>query len=120
VEQYTYRYLREEPCGGLASCVVYEQFPVNKRSGYRRQIVWRDKAELRIWKVEYYDRKNKLLKTLTAKGFKKYLDRFWRADELTMVNHLTGKSTVLEKKEFRFRTGLRRNDFTRTGLKRAR
>ena len=28
-----------------------------KKSGYSRQVVWRDKDELRVWKVEYYDRK---------------------------------------------------------------
>ena len=119
VEKFTYRYLREEPCGQL-TCTVVERFPLNKRSGYRRQIVWQDKDELRAWKVWYYDRKNAHLKTLTLGKYKQYLDRYWQAGEMTMVNHLTGKSTVLTWKDFKFRTQLKERDFTRTGLKRVR
>ena len=119
VERYTYKYLRDEPCGD-AACTVVERFPTSKRSGYRRQVVWQDKDELRVHKVEYYDRKNAHLKTLTLAKYQKYLDRYWQAAELTMVNHLTGKSTVLSATEFDYQTKLNERDFTRTGLKRAR
>ena len=37
-----------------------------------------------------------------------------------MVNHLTGKSTVLTWTDYRFRTGLEESDFTQTALRRAR
>ena len=51
VEKSTYRYLRDEPCGDL-TCTVSERVPVDKKaSGYLRQLVWRDKDELRVWKV---------------------------------------------------------------------
>ena len=120
VEKFTYRYLRDEPCGDL-TCTVTERFPVDKKaSGYSRQVVWRDKDELRIWKVEYYDRKDAHLKTLTIAKYKQYLDRYWRAGEMTMVNHLTGKSTVLSWADYQFRTNLKDRDFSKTGLKRAR
>ena len=56
VEKFTYRYLRDEPCGDL-TCTVSERVAVDKKSGYNRQVVWRDKDDLRVWKVEYYDRK---------------------------------------------------------------
>ncbi len=119
VEKFTYRYLRDEPCAKL-TCTVVERFPTNRRSGYRRQIVWQDKSELRAWKVQYYDRKNSHLKTLTVKNYKQYLGKYWQAHEMTMVNHLTGKSTVLSWKDFKFRTSLKASEFTRTGLKRVR
>ena len=51
VEKFTYRYLRDEACGDL-TCTVSERVPVDKKSGYSRQVVWRDKDELRVWKVE--------------------------------------------------------------------
>ena len=35
-------------------------------------MVWIDKEEYRTWKVEFYDRKNMHLKTLTMDNFKKY------------------------------------------------
>ena len=119
VEKFTYRYLRDEACGDL-TCTVSERFPVDKKSGYSRQVVWRDKDELRVWKVEYYDRKNSHLKTLTLENYAQYLDRYWRAGEMTMVNHLTGKSTVLTWTDFEFQIDLNDRDFTQTGLRRVR
>ncbi|MES9886782.1 MAG: outer membrane lipoprotein-sorting protein, partial [Candidatus Sedimenticola sp. 6PFRAG1] len=89
-------------------------------SGYTRRITWTDKQEYRIQKVEFYDRKNSLLKTLTFEGYQKYLDKYWRADQLNMVNHQTGKSTDLQWKNYRFRTGLTDKDFNKNSLKRAR
>ena len=119
VEKYTYRYLRDEPCEAL-DCYVLERFPNNKDSGYRRQVVWYDQGELRPWKVEYYDRKDAHLKTLTMSEYAQYLDRYWRAGRLEMVNHATGKSTTMTWEDYKFRTGLNDRDFTKTGLKRAR
>ncbi len=119
VEKFTYRYLRDEPCGE-ATCSVTERVPVDRRSNYRRQLVWRDREELRTRKVEYYDRKDDHLKTLTLSNYEQHVDRYWRAGEMTMVNHLTGKSTVLTWSDYRFRAGLDDSDFTQTGLRRAR
>ena len=119
VEKFTYRYLRDEAYGDL-TCTVTERFPVDKKSGYSRQVVWRDKEERRVWKVEYYDRKNSHLKTLTLENYAQYLERYWRAGEMTMVNHLTGKSTVLTWTDFEFQTDLNDRDFTQTGLRRVR
>ena len=119
VEKFTYRYLRDEAYGDL-TCTVTERFPVDKKSGYSRQVVWRDKDELRVWKVEYYDRKDAHLKTLTLGNYAQYLERYWRAGEMTMVNHLTGKSTVLTWTDFEFQADLDDRDFTQTGLKRVR
>ena len=119
VEKFTYRYLRDEPCGDL-SCTVTERVPTDDRSGYSRQVVWRDKDERRVWKVEYYDRRDELLKTLTVSDYERYLERYWRAGEMSMVNHLTGKSTVLTWTDYAFRSGLDEGDFSQTALRRAR
>ena len=116
IEKYKYKYLRDEKCGAL-NCFVIEQYPVHKKSGYTRQIVWIDKNEYRAQKIDYYDRKNELLKTFTASGYKQYLKKFWRAHKMNMVNHQTGKSTELEWKDYKFKTGLSPDDFTQTRLK---
>ena len=81
---------------------------------------WKRRDELRVRKVDYYDRKDAHLKTLTVGGYERYLDRYWRAAEMTMVNHVTGKSTVLTWTDYQFHTDLDERDFTRTGLKRVR
>ena len=119
VEKFAYRFLRDAPCSDL-TCAVTERVPTDRNSGYRRQVVWQDREEFRTWKVEYYDRKDAHLKTLTLGSYEQYLDRFWQAREMTMVNHLTGKSSVLIWSDFEFRTDIGERDFTRSALKRAR
>lgn len=119
VKKYSYKWLRDEPCGDL-TCFVIERYPEYENSGYTRQIVWIDQDEYRVHKVEYYDRKNELLKTLNLTDYKKYLDKYWRALTLTMVNQQTGKSTMLKWSGYEFKVGLTEDDFTKTRLKRMR
>lgn len=119
VEKYTYKYLRDEVYEGQP-CFVMERYPINKYSGYKRQVVWMDKAEYRPLKIDFYDRKDSLLKTLTFKGYKQYLKKHWRPDEMFMINHQTGKSTLLKWNNYKFRTGLTEADFTQDSLKRSR
>ncbi len=117
VEKYTYKYLRDEACDAL-QCFVVERDPVDENSGYTRQVVWLDQEAYRVHKVEYYDRKNSLLKTLVAEDFKQYLEQYWRPHRLYMENHQTGKSTELLWSEFKFKVGLGESNFTQNVLKR--
>ena len=119
VEKYTYEYVGAETVDGVPMHVV-ERVPVDEGSGYSRQVVWYDQAEFRMMKVDFYDRKNELLKTLTYHGYQQYIDQFWRADRMEMVNHQTGKSTTLTFANYEFRTGLTDRDFDQSALRRAR
>ncbi len=119
VEKYTYRFIEDGEFDGKPVFVM-ERYPVSKYSGYTRQVVQVDKERYIPLKIEFYDRKNALLKTLIFKGYKQYLEQFWRADEMFMENHQTGKSTLLTWKDYKFRTGLKDSDFTRNSLKRIR
>ena len=117
VEKYTYKYLRNEPCGDW-ECYVMERYPAYKHSGYTRQVVWLDTEAYRAVRVEYYDRKKALLKTLESSEFEQYLDKHWRPGKMNMVNHQTGKSTLLEWQNYQFKTGLSDRDFRSQTLKR--
>jgi outer membrane lipoprotein-sorting protein len=119
IEKYTYRYLQDDDLGGRASFLI-ERDPVDPDSGYSYQRVWIDQQRYIPLKMEFYDRKRSLLKTLEFRDYRQYLDRYWRADEMFMQNHQTGKSTLLSWQEYRFRTGLDEADFNRNSLKRAR
>ena len=118
VEKYSYQYLRDELFNGEDTFVV-ESVPVDKYSGYTKQVNWIDKAHYRPLKIEFYDRKGSLLKTLTFSDYKLYLDKYWRADKMSMVNNQTGKSTDFITKELIFKTGLKDKDFNKATLKRA-
>jgi outer membrane lipoprotein-sorting protein len=119
VEKYKYKYLSDEKLNGLDTFVI-ERYPRYKHSGYTKQVVWIDKEHYRPMKVEYYDRKKSNLKTLEFKDYKQYLDKYWRADKMDMVNHQNGKSTTLQWSNYKFRNGYTDRDFDRNSLKRAR
>ncbi|WP_348672447.1 outer membrane lipoprotein-sorting protein [uncultured Abyssibacter sp.] len=119
VEKYTYNFLREEELDGEKVFVI-ERFPTDENSGYTKQVAWLDQAEYRVRKIEFYDRKNSHLKTLTMHEFDEYLDEYWRPGRMEMVNHQTGKSTTLTFANYAFQEGLDDRDFDQSALKRAR
>lgn len=119
VEKYSYKYLKDEACGEW-ECYVVERFPEYEYSGYTRQITWIDKAEYRPVKVEFYDRKNVLLKTLTYSGYQEHIGYYWRANEMFMQNHQTGKSTLLKWSDYKFKTSVAERDFNPNALPRLR
>ena len=118
IEKYAYRYVKDDEIDGQSTFVI-ERDPVDENSGYKRQLVWIDKAEYRPLKIEFYDRKDSLLKTLVFSDYQQYLDQYWRAERMYMENHQTGKSTLLTWKTYEFRVGLADSDFTKNSLKRA-
>jgi outer membrane lipoprotein-sorting protein len=119
VEKYQWKLLGEEQLEGMATYKL-ERIPVDKDSGYTKQIVWMDKVEYRVLKVDYYDRKKSLLKTLTNKDYRLYQDKFWRAHDMLMINHQTGKKTQLLWDNIQYQNGYSEADFNKNSLKRIR
>jgi len=115
VEKYAYKLVEEK--GNL---LVVEQDPVDPKSGYTRRLVTYNKdSGYRIEKVEFYDRKNALLKTLIYTNYNVYKGKFWRAGTFNMVNHQTNKETKLEFSDYNFEINLTEDDFSQVALKRA-
>lgn len=115
VEKYTYKFLEEK-----GSLLIVEQDPVDPKSGYSKRIVSYNKDKgYRIEKVEFFDRKNSLLKTLSYTDYKLYKNKFWRAAVFNMVNHQTHKETMLQFSDYNFEQNLSEEDFTEMALKRA-
>jgi len=119
VEKYTYKFIRDDKLDNI-DVFIFERYPVDKKSGYTRQIVWMDKTEYIARKVEFFDRKNSPLKTLVFKDYNQYKDKFWRAGEMFMENHQTGKSTSLMQSNYNFGVELNSRDFDKNSLKRVR
>ncbi len=115
VEKYTYKFIEED-----GSNLIVEQDPVDPKSGYTRRLVTYNKDKgYRVEKIEFYDRKNALLKTLTYSDYKLYKDKFWRASTFNMVNHQSNKETLLEFSNYNFDIALTEDDFSQVALKRA-
>lgn len=119
LQKFSYRHLGDEPCGELV-CDVVERIPRYEHSGYSRQKAWIDQDVYQVRKVDFYDRKDALLKTLTLTDYRRYEGGWWRAHRLSMVNHVTGKSTDLLYGDYAFGLGLGEDDFSRGALQRLR
>ncbi|MEM8764137.1 MAG: outer membrane lipoprotein-sorting protein [Bacteroidota bacterium] len=115
VEKYSYKFLGQE-----GTMLKVEQDPVDPKSGYTRRVATYNKEKgYRLEKIDFYDRKNALLKTLTYSGYKLYKSKFWRAGSLKMVNHQSNKETTLEFSDYNFDQELSDEDFSQVALKRA-
>ena len=124
LEKYTERiFLRDEKCPNQSKliCHVISRKPTEKSSGYSSQTLWLDNTIAhRVWKIDYYDRKGSLLKTLIFDKYKIYLDKYWRPEVYEMTNHQTGKYTKLVVKDIKFKEGLSDKDFNQKSLSRIR
>jgi hypothetical protein len=119
VDKYTYKYIAAQPVLEQPGHVI-ERIPVDDNSGYARQKVWIDGKYWRTEKIEFYDRKNELLKTLVYSDYQLYENKKWRADIMHMTNHQNGKSTTLAWKNIQFGVNVSSRDFDKSALKRIR
>ena len=119
VEDFTYTYVGEDTLNDMA-CYVIERYPTDSASGYKRQVAWLDQEHYRVQKVDYYDRRDELLKTLTAEGYQQYEGQYWRPKKMEMHNHQNGRSTTLEWKNISFDNGFTARMFDRNAIRSAR
>lgn len=119
VEKYSYKYIKDDKFDGRDTFVV-ERIPAYKHSGYSKMVAWIDKEMYHPLKIDFYDRKGELLKTMTAHDYKQYLGKFYRPSIMEMDNHITKKSTTLKWHDYKFNNGFSDRDFDRNSLKRAR
>jgi len=118
LNKFTYNYVGEEELDGMTVDVI-ERFPRYEKSGYTKQKTWVDQDVFQPRKLEFYDRKGELLKTLTLSDYREY-DGVWRAHVLSMVNAQNGKQTDLVYETFSFKNGLDSGDFQQGILTRLR
>jgi outer membrane lipoprotein-sorting protein len=118
-EKYKGISAREEMMDGKSVYLV-EMEPDYKDSGYTRMLTWLDKNHKQPLKVEFYDRKNTLLKTLILSDYRQYPNKAWRAHVLKMKNIQTNKDTELLFSNFNFTVSLNDDDFNKNVLNRIR
>lgn len=119
LEKYRFNYLGDEEFDDQEVFVV-EQMPLDRFSGYSKQIAYIDQEHYRLLKMDFYDKKGALLKTLILEDYELYLENYWRPHTSEMFNEQTGKSTALFINEIEFKTGLKSSDLDKDNLKRAR
>jgi len=117
VKKYTYADKLEEVTVDGVAMYKGESKPVSKYSGYTKLITWMNAENFLIFKVEYYDRKKKLLKTAYFEEYKNYGD-VNRIGKITMKNIQNDKTTILVWSDEKIKTGLKAKDFHKRYLKR--
>lgn len=118
-EKYSYRFIKEEPCGEQV-CFVSEWKPQYEHSGYSRIEVWHDAEHYRTQSIKFYDTRDRHMKTLVLTDYELHGDRFWRANQWKMQNHKNNRVTLLNYNSIELGVGLTDRDFDRSALKRAR
>ncbi|WP_306250194.1 outer membrane lipoprotein-sorting protein [Parvularcula sp. IMCC14364] len=119
LNKFTYKFISEGELDGMAVDII-ERYPRYENSGYTRQVSYTDQEIFQVRKVEFYDRRDALLKTLTLEDYREYDNGVYRAHKFTMVNHQTNKETDLVYEEYEFGLGLDENDFVKGVLRRIR
>lgn len=119
VDKFDYEFIQSETYNDLDMFVV-KYIPKYEHSGYTAMHVWIDKEHYRMQKINYYDRKNELLKTLEFNDYKLLNEKFWRSMEYVVANHQTGKKTTLSWRDYALGVELKTSDFSQSALKRAR
>lgn len=118
LNKYAYKYIGEDQIDGFVVDVV-ERYPLYEKSGYTRHVSYVDREIYQLRRVEFYDRKDALLKTLNLTDYRDY-NGVWRAQKLSMTNHQTKKETDLLYGEFDFSSDLSDSDFVKGVLNRIR
>jgi len=118
VEKFNHKYISLVKVSGTV-CHKIERYPVSKKSGYTKIIIYLNKENLRPEMLSFFDRKGAKLKTLTYSGYQQYLGKYWRASAMKMVNHLNGKETLLSFENYKFNDPtITKDSFTQNSLKR--
>ena len=115
-EKYTYRFLEHAQLDGN-NCFKVENTPAYSDSGYSKLHEWVDSKIFRPRKIDYFDRKGDLLKTLHFQDYQQYQNTFWRPSKMVMVNHQNGRSTEIDWHNYQYETGLTASDIAKAKLR---
>jgi outer membrane lipoprotein-sorting protein len=112
----TFTFRGEETIDGEV-CRVVEARPKDKSDPYGRRVIWVRRDSNIIAAVDYYDRQDKLLKTLRVSNIQR-IDGIWTARKMEMTNVQNKHSTVIEMSEIKFNIPLEDTLFAVTTLER--
>ena len=90
--------------------------PIDKHSGYSKQIVWVSTKDYLARFGEYYDRHNKLLKTISFPKYKK-IDGIWRVFKIDIKNVQNHKSSKLIVKKENIKQHIKDRDISKRVLR---
>jgi outer membrane lipoprotein-sorting protein len=109
--------LRGEEAVDGEPCWVVEAKPRDSRDPYGRRVIRVRKDSYVLAAVDYYDRQDRLLKTLRVSGIRQ-IDGIWTAQRMEMTNMQDRHSTAIDMSDIRFNAPLEDSLFTVANLER--
>ncbi|MDQ7044802.1 MAG: outer membrane lipoprotein-sorting protein [Sulfurimonas sp.] len=116
VKKYTYEGEAKEGTLDGEKVFISQSTPVSKYSGYTQLISYVDAKSFLIKKIEYFDRKKKLLKTAYFQDYKMFAS-VARIGKIRMKNIQNDKTTILTWTKEKIKNGLSNKDFHKRHLK---
>ncbi len=92
------------------ACYLLTTVPKNK-SSYARVVNWIDRESFVLHKAEYFDKKERHVKTLTASGWKQE-SGVWTPGEMVMQNLKRGSQTSIRMLEYEYGLEVDESKFT--------
>lgn len=99
-----------------ADVVVIDVVPQDADSAYSRRRMTIQKSNFVVLGVDYYDKKNQLLKRMRGADFVQVEPGRWRSNTVEVKNIQNGHATILRVQARRLNTGLGDSDFTQRAL----
>ncbi len=114
VDEDTHTLVRVEQDNGTKMYVVQA---VAKKENYiySKKLTWVNAETWTTPKIEFYDRKGRLLKIMTSDWVQ--IEGIWNWKKTVVENQLTGHKTELEMSKVKFNQGLRESLFTERSLR---
>lgn len=102
------------------SCAVIELRPTDEKITYGKLVLWVNRADATVRKIDFYDREDDvLLKSLTI-GDYRLIDNIPTPHRFEIATLKKGTKTVLEMSDVRYNQGLTVDDFSQRSLERGR
>ena len=95
---------------------VIESSEGKSDSAYGRILTWVSAKDFLIRKLEYYDKDNKLVKTLEFLDYKSFPGGIWRASKMVVKNVQNNRGTRLELQDLKINQGLAARQFSPASL----
>jgi hypothetical protein len=110
VDKDTHTLLREEAYNG-ASCYVIQSIPKDASYQYAKMLSWIDKSTKAIHKLEGYDRRGNLVKTLESSAFKD-VQGYLTAMQMKVTSVAEGTSTMVYTDIIKYNDAIPESVFT--------
>lgn len=117
IDDYNYKLLKSEKYNDT-ECYVIESVPVSTKikdeTGYGKKISWIGKDNFVENKIDFYDKANNLLKTLTATEITEVdkKNHKWLSLKKEMLNHQTNRKTLMEMQDVKVSIGVKDDRFS--------